>query len=139
MTVNLPAETTQFDTQHYLSDLYSGIIFAVFFIKGGYLGEENMKPSVLTFILSGSILLLCVNVYSLNLSNHFDKYSLTTYSFPFAKKKYNNHIKFASHSKTPVSFSLIKPNNPCGFIDTFNQSWKNFSNRFVCLQNGRIC
>ncbi len=81
-----------------------------------------MRPSVLIFILSGSILLLFGNVYSLNLNDQVDKYSLTTYSFPFAKKKRNDHIKFASHSKIPVSFSLIKSNNPCGFIDTFNQS-----------------
>ena len=81
-----------------------------------------MRTSVLIFILSGSILLLFGNGYSLNLNDQLDKYSLTTYSFPFAKKKRNDHIKFASHSKIPISFSLIKSNNPCGFIDTFNQS-----------------
>jgi len=81
-----------------------------------------MKPSVLIFILSGSILLLFGNGYSLNLNDQLDKYSLTTYSFPFAKKKRNDHINFASHSKIPVSFSLIKFNYPCGFIDTFNQN-----------------
>ena len=121
MPVNLPAEINQLDTEHYLSHLYSGIIFAVFFCKG-YLGEENMKPSVLIFILSGSVLLLFGNSYSLSLNDPMDKYSLSTCSFPFAEKKRNDHIKFASHSKIPISFSLIKSNNPCGFIDTFNQS-----------------
>lgn len=81
-----------------------------------------MKPLVLIFILSGSILLLFGNGYSLNLNDQLDKYSLTNYSFPFAKKKQNDHINFAGNTKIPGSFSLIKCKNPCGFIDTFNQS-----------------
>jgi hypothetical protein len=81
-----------------------------------------MKPSVLIFILSGSILLLFGNGYPLNLNDHLDKYSLTIYSFPFAKKKQNDHINFAGSTKIPGSFSLIMCNNPCGFIDNFYQS-----------------
>jgi two-component sensor histidine kinase len=34
MPINLTAEINQLDTEHYLSHLYSGIIFAVFFVKG---------------------------------------------------------------------------------------------------------
>jgi murein L,D-transpeptidase YcbB/YkuD len=81
-----------------------------------------MRPLILIFILSGSILLLFGNGYSLNLNDQVDKYSLTTYSFPFAKKKQNDHINFAGNTKIPGSFSLIRCNNPCGFIDAFNQS-----------------
>jgi len=81
-----------------------------------------MKPSVLIFILSGSILLLFGNGYSLNLNDQLDKYSLTTYSFPFAKNKQNDYINFAGNTKIPGSFSLIRCNNPCGFIDNFYQS-----------------
>ena len=81
-----------------------------------------MKPSVLIFILSGSILLLFENGYSLNLNDQLDKYSLTNYSFPFVKKKRNDHIKFDSHCKIPVSYSLMKCNCPCEFIDTLNQN-----------------
>ena len=81
-----------------------------------------MKPSVLIFILSGSVLLLFGNGYSLNLNDPVDKYSLSTYSFPFAKKKRNDHINFAGNSMIPGFFPLIKCNNPCGLIDNSNQS-----------------
>jgi len=87
-----------------------------------YLRDKNMRLLALLFILPGSILLLSGNVYSLNLNDPVDKYSLSTSSFPFVKKKHNDHINFANPSKIPGSFPLIKCNNPCGFMDTFNQS-----------------
>ena len=87
-----------------------------------YLGDKNMRLLVFLFILPGSILLLSGNVYSLNLNDQVDKYSLSTYSFPFAKKKRNDHINFAGNSMIPGFFPLIKCNNPCGLIDNSNQS-----------------
>jgi L,D-transpeptidase YcbB len=99
---------------------YSGIIFAVYLYR--IFGEVNMKPYVFIFILSGSILFLSGNVYSLNLNDQVDKYSLTTYSFAFAKQNRNDHIDFACHSTISGSFPLIKSNSSCGFIHTFNQS-----------------
>ena len=105
-----------------------------------------MKSSVLIFILSGSILLLFGNGYSLNLNDHLDKYSLTICSFPFAKKKQNDHINFVGNTKMPGSFSLIRCNNPCGFIDNFYQSLINISmqhmenhNRFNFTDEVREC
>ncbi|RZB31253.1 MAG: L,D-transpeptidase YcbB [Desulfobacteraceae bacterium Eth-SRB2] len=105
-----------------------------------------MKSSVLIFILSGSILLLFGNGYSLNLNDHLDKYSLTIYSFPFAKKKQNDHINFAGNTKILGSFSLIRCNNPCGFIDNFYQSLINIPmqhmenhNRFNFTDEVREC
>jgi len=81
-----------------------------------------MKPSALIFILSGSILLLFGNGYSLNLNDQLDKFSLTNYSFPFVKKKLNDHIKFARQCKIPVFYSLMSCNCTCEFIDTLNQN-----------------
>jgi murein L,D-transpeptidase YcbB/YkuD len=91
-----------------------------------YLGDKNMRLLLLLFILVGSLLLLSGNVYSLNLNDPVDKYSLNTYTFPLAKKKCNDHINFTDSSKMAGSFPLINFNNSCGFMDTFNQSRLNF-------------
>ncbi|RZB38139.1 MAG: L,D-transpeptidase YcbB [Desulfobacteraceae bacterium Eth-SRB2] len=100
-----------------------------------YLGDKNMRLWALLFILPVSILLLSGNVYSLNLNDPVDKYSLNTDSFPFAKKKRNDHINFASNSMIPGSFSLTKCNNTCGFKDTFNQSLINIPMQNIKTNN----
>ncbi len=87
-----------------------------------YLCDKNMRLLLLLFILPVSLLLSSGNVYSLNLNDPVDKYSFNTCTFPFAKKKRNDHINFAGNSMIPGSFSLINRNNPRGFIDTLNQS-----------------
>jgi hypothetical protein len=94
-----------------------------------------MKPSVLIFILSGSILLLFGNGYSLDLNDQLDKFSLANYSFPFVKKKRNDHIKFVSHCKIPVSYFWMKCICPCEFIDTLNQNPISTSRQNIASNN----
>ena len=100
-----------------------------------YLGDKNMRLWALLFILPVSILLLSGNVYSLNLNDPVDKYSLNTDSFPFAKNKRNDHINFVGNSMIGGSFSLTKCNNTSGFKDTFNQSLINIPMQNIKTNN----
>jgi len=81
-----------------------------------------MRLSVILFILWGITLLLPANVYSLNLNDQADKYSLNSSLIPLNIKELNSNINLASNSMLRNPPSLIKPDNAFGLFNKFNQN-----------------
>jgi murein L,D-transpeptidase YcbB/YkuD len=82
-----------------------------------------MRRLLLLVFLLGSIFLLYVNGYSLNLNDRVDKCSLNPCPFSLATEKRNDHINFSDSNMSTGPFPMIKYHNPFGFVDNFNQSF----------------